>query len=334
MTNNHFLTVEGMNISISTAHGTIKAVRDASFTVERGKTLCIVGESGSGKSLTSLGLMNLLPKTATRTAKRITLGEHDLLTAGQRKMADIRGNLMAMIFQEPMTSLNPSLTIGQQMSEILMRHSGTPHREALKTALSWLERVGVPAAASRLDQYPHNLSGGLRQRVMIAMMLMCKPELIIADEPTTALDVSIQAQILFLLVSLQRELGMTMIFITHDLGVVSRIADKVAVMYGGQFVEIAPTKDLFHNPQHPYTQGLIDCIPIPRKTKPGAHLGSIPGSIPSLYGNTKGCAFAPRCQLVTENCHSGQLKLNQTNDLRAVRCLHPLGQTSQKERLL
>lgn len=319
-----FVQVENLNIEIATGRGTIHAVRDISFNVEKGRTLCIVGESGSGKSITSLGLMGLLPQVAKRSAARLQVGDTDLLSLNPRAMADVRGAKMAMIFQEPMTSLNPSLTIGEQMSEMLVRHRGASRRAAMERAAFWLEKVGIPAANSRLGQYPHHLSGGLRQRVMIAMMLMCEPEFIIADEPTTALDVSIQAQILYLLSSLQRELGMTMIFITHDLGVVSRIADQVAVMYGGQFVEIAPTAELFAHPQHPYTRGLIDCIPIPGKTEPGAHLGSIPGSIPSLAGKPEGCAFAPRCAFAQEPCLRGSLELKQTGAAREVRCLYPL----------
>lgn len=323
-----FIQVEGLNIEIATARGTIHAVRDVSFSVERGKTLCIVGESGSGKSIASLGLMGLLPQAAKRSATRLQVGSNDLLSLNRRAMADVRGSSMAMIFQEPMTSLNPSLTIGEQMSEMLTRHRGASRKAALEKAAFWLEKVGIPAATGRLGQYPHHLSGGLRQRVMIAMMLICEPEFIIADEPTTALDVSIQAQILFLLSSLQRELGMTMIFITHDLGVVSRIADDVAVMYGGQFVELAPTANLFARPQHPYTRGLIDCIPIPGKTKPGEHLGSIPGSTPSLAGKLEGCAFAPRCGYSTADCRAGTLALMETGPYQAVRCLHPIGSHS------
>lgn len=319
-----FVQVESLNIEFATTRGTIKAVRDVSFSVEQGKTLCIVGESGSGKSITSLGLMGLLPPTAKRNATRLRVGGTDLLSLDRRAMADVRGSRMAMIFQEPMTSLNPSLTIGEQMAEMLTRHRGSSRKQALEKAAFWLEKVGIPAATNRLRQYPHHLSGGLRQRVMIAMMLMCEPEFIIADEPTTALDVSIQAQILFLLSSLQRELGMTMIFITHDLGVVSRIADHVAVMYGGQLVELAPTADLFARPQHPYTRGLINCIPIPGKTKPGAHLGSIPGSIPSLAGKLQGCAFAPRCDFATANCRTDTLALREKGSDRAVRCLYPI----------
>lgn len=325
MTADPVVNVEGLSIDITTARGTIHAVRDVSFTVERGKTLCIVGESGSGKSITSLGLMGLLPGSATRRAARLELGGTDLMALGSRAMADVRGSRMAMIFQEPMTSLNPSLTIGEQMAEMLARHRGASRKLAFEKAAFWLQKVGIPAAATRIDQFPHQLSGGLRQRVMIAMMLMCEPEFIIADEPTTALDVSIQAQILHLLSSLQRELGMTMIFITHDLGVVSRIADDVAVMYGGQLVETALTADLFARPQHPYTRGLIDCIPIPGKTKPGAHLGSIPGTIPSLMGALEGCAFAPRCAYATTECRSGKLELTPNSANQSVRCLHPIG---------
>ncbi len=296
------LEVENLTVDIPVPSGMLHAVQGVSFTVEKGKTLCIVGESGCGKSLTSLAIMDLLPARAIRRADKLEHDGVDILNVGESRMADIRGNTMGMIFQEPMTSLNPAYTIGNQMEEILLRHKNVSRAKARERAVYLLEKVGITAAASRLRQYPHQLSGGLRQRVMIAMTLMCGPDLIIADEPTTALDVTIQAQILLLLAELQKEFQMGLILITHDLGVVARVADRVAVMYAGQLVEHGSAKQVFENPAHPYTQGLLDCIPIPGKTARGAHLGSIPGIVPSLVGDLSGCRFADRCAFRMDEC--------------------------------
>ncbi len=316
-----FVSVSGLDIDLEVPGGRLHAVRDSSFDIALGETLCIVGESGSGKSMTALGLMGLLPSNAHRSARRLRVGNHDLLSLNRREMADLMGREMAMIFQEPMTSLNPCYTVGNQMSEMLIRHLRMGRRPALTLARDWLDRVGIPPTAGRLDQYPHQLSGGLRQRVMIAMMLMCSPKLIIADEPTTALDVTIQAQILHLLAGLQRELGITMIFITHDLGVVSRIADRVAVMYAGQIVEMGRTREILRDPQHPYTRGLLECVPAPGKTRPGAHLGTIPGTVPSLVGQLSGCGFAGRCPHAAVGCRGEIPALTVRADGRQVRCL-------------
>ena len=301
------LDVEKLTVDIPLASGVLHPVQGISLHVDRGETLCIVGESGCGKSLTSLAIMDLLPSKARRDATRIRLGDQDLLNIGERRMADIRGNRMSMIFQEPMTSLNPAYTIGNQLTEALRRHRRVSADEARDRAVFLLEKVGITAAASRLGQYPHQLSGGLRQRIMIAMALMCGPDLIIADEPTTALDVTIQAQILHLLADLQREFETGLILITHDLGVVARIADRVAVMYAGQIVETGSAEQVFNAPAHPYTRGLLSCIPIPGKTRPGERLGAIPGIVPSLIGEIRGCHFASRCPLAHAAC--------QTNDV-------------------
>jgi peptide/nickel transport system ATP-binding protein len=315
------LEVESLTVDIPLAAGVLHPVRGISFSVEQGETLCIVGESGCGKSLTSLALMNLLPKRAIRKAARLTLGDTDLLAAGDKEMAAIRGNRMGMIFQEPMTSLNPAYTIGNQLEEALLRHRPVSRQEARDRAVYLLEKVGITAAASRLRQYPHQLSGGLRQRVMIAMTLMCGPDLIIADEPTTALDVTIQAQILHLLADLQKEFRMGMILITHDLGIVARVAHRVCVMYAGQFVEQGTVQDVFRNPLHPYTRGLLDCIPIPGKTPRGSYLGSIPGIVPSLIGDLTGCSFRDRCSFVRPGCEREiELKRHGGAD-RAYRCI-------------
>ncbi len=297
-------------VNIPVPAGMLKAVQGISFSVDRGETLCIVGESGCGKSLTSLALMDLLPSKAIRSADTLELDGEDLLQASQGRISDLRGERMAMIFQEPMTSLNPAYSIGNQLEEALLRHQKVSRAKARERAVYLLEKVGITAAASRLRQYPHQLSGGLRQRVMIAMALMCGPELIIADEPTTALDVTIQAQILLLLAELQREFNMGLILITHDLGVVARVADKVAVMYAGQLVETGTATQVFEEPTHPYTQGLLDCIPIPGKTKPGAPLGSIPGIVPSMVDEIPGCHFQQRCRHASTACALPGIELN------------------------
>ena len=316
------LEVEGLTVDIPAAAGVLHPVRDLSFSVQRGETLCIVGESGCGKSLTSLAIMGLLPKKARRIARTLSFEGTELLELSERRMGDLRGNSMAMIFQEPMTSLNPSYTIGNQLEEMLKRHRKASTREARERAIYLLEKVGITSAANRLGQYPHQLSGGLRQRVMIAMTLMCDPDLLIADEPTTALDVTIQAQILLLLAELQREFNMGLILITHDLGIVARVADRVAVMYAGQIVEFGSVKQIFENPTHPYTQGLLECIPIPGKTPPGTHLGSIPGIVPTLIGEQKGCSFADRCKYALAECAELRVDLRAAPDAGHVyRCV-------------
>ena len=291
---NRVLNVENLSIEIPLADGVLHAVDDISLHVDRGETLCIVGESGCGKSLTSLALMDLLPKKAIRKVSQLDLNGKSILGLTDKQMSNIRGNRIGMIFQEPMTSLNPAFTIENQMVETLSRHKSLTGNAATKLALEMLEKVGISPAQQRLKQYPHQLSGGLRQRVMIAMTLLCDPELIIADEPTTALDVTIQAQILDLLRQLQQDLNVGLIFITHDLGVVANIADRVAVMYAGQIVEEGSVFEIFDRPTHPYTRGLLQCIPVPGKVKRGEPLGSIPGMVPSLIGKPEGCRFSGR----------------------------------------
>ncbi len=258
------LEIEQLEVSFG---GRTSAVRGASLSVERGETHCLVGESGCGKSVTALSVMNLLARGARRSAKRLAFEGQDLQGLSDQGMAHLRGNAMAMIFQEPMTSLNPG-------------HRHASQRVATDRAADLLARVGITAPGMRLGQFPHQLSGGLRQRVMIAMALMCEPKLLIADEPTTALDVTVQAQILRLLAQLQRDLGLGMLLITHDLGIVARVAHRVSVMYAGEVVESAATAELFANPKHPYTQGLLRCVPVPGKTRRDEPLGSIPGTVP------------------------------------------------------
>jgi peptide/nickel transport system ATP-binding protein len=315
------LEVKNLYVDLPLPAGKLHAVRDVSFTVAKGETLSLVGESGCGKSMTALAIMNLLPSGAIRRAEILRFEGRDLTASGEHDMLGIRGARMAMVFQEPMTSLDPCYTIGNQLEEALLEHRKVSKKEARKRAVYLLEKVGITAAASRLKQYPHQLSGGLRQRVMIAMGLMCGPSLIIADEPTTALDVTIQAQILALLASLQSEFEMGLILITHDLGVVSRVADYVAVMYCGQVVETGRAEEIFQNPTHPYTRGLIDCIPAPGKTRPGQELGSIPGMVPTPIGDLRGCSFRNRCALAHEACRLDDIDLDEFAPGRRYRCV-------------
>ena len=315
------LDVQNLRIDIPVTAGMLHPVRGISFNVSRGETLAIVGESGCGKSLTSLALMGLLPKTARRTADKMDFLGEDIRHHRERQMASLRGVNMSMIFQEPMTSLNPAYTIGNQLEEVYLRHVSRNRNEARERAVFLLEKVGITAARNRLKQYPHQLSGGLRQRVMIAMALMCGPDLIIADEPTTALDVTIQAQILHLLAELQDEFHMGMILITHDLGIVARVADKVQVMYAGSTVEEGPCQTVFDQPLHPYTRGLLRCIPIPGKTERGAKLGSVPGIVPNLVGDLSGCMFRNRCAFAQAGCETLGTEPRRLGDGHAYNCV-------------
>ncbi|MBM7335157.1 MAG: dipeptide ABC transporter ATP-binding protein [Alcanivorax sp.] len=303
MSTESLLEIRDLSVTLPTDSSALRAVRGVSLDLRRGETLGIVGESGSGKSMTALALMNLLPPAARRQAAAIRFGDDDLAAMGEKDLAGrVRGRRIGMIFQEPMTSLNPVYTIGRQLIETMTIHGGTSVAAARRRAIELLEKVGLPDPASRLKQYPHEMSGGQRQRVMIAMALMNEPELLIADEPTTALDVTIQAQILHLLSELQRELGMAMILITHDLGVVSRAADRIAVMYAGDIVETGTTEAVLSAPRHPYTQGLLECVPGYREAS-ARRLGSIPGIVPSMTGEIRGCAFAARCPRAVPRCH-------------------------------
>ncbi len=307
-----------VNLRTGFADGT-EAVRGVSLQVARGETHCLVGESGCGKSVTALSVMNLLPRGARRSADVLRFQDHDLTRASDRDMARLRGVKMAMIFQEPMTSLNPAYTIGSQMAEVLERHRGASRAQALERAAMLLGRVGITAPGMRLAQYPHQLSGGLRQRVMIAMALMCEPELLIADEPTTALDVTVQAQILRLLQALQAEFGLALLLITHDLGIVARMAQRVSVMYAGEVVESGSAEAVFAAPSHPYTQGLLACIPGPGKTPRDEPLGSIPGTVPRIGRDFTGCAFRDRCGHASNAC-SGIIPRQDAAPDHAVLC--------------
>jgi peptide/nickel transport system ATP-binding protein len=321
------LTVDDLNIEIN-VHGVIrKIVRHVSFAIEKGKTLCIVGESGCGKSLTALSLMNLLPDNATRTTHEMRFADVDLSSLSERQWSALRGKRIAMIFQDPMTSLNPVFTVETQLTDVMMRHKKVSKQQAVDRAKYLLERVGITNPETRLKQYPHELSGGLRQRVMIAMALMCDPDLLIADEPTTALDVTVQAELLQLLRDIQKEFGIGMIFISHDLGLVSTIADDVIVMYAGDIVEAAPASRVFSHAQHPYTEMLIRCIPRPGITQPKSVLQSIDGNIPSFDKDVQGCRFYDRCPVKTDACKNTDITMRADNGHRYL-CLNP-GQMAQ-----
>ena len=304
--------------------GGTAAVRGISLTVEKGETHCLVGESGCGKSVTSLAVMGLLAKGGKREAARLSFAGEDIRDYDEKRMSRLRGDRMAMIFQEPMTSLNPAYTVGSQMTEVLRRHRGTPRAQAVDRAVELLTRVGITAPGLRLGQFPHQLSGGLRQRVMIAMALMCDPELLIADEPTTALDVTVQAQILRLLAGLQKDLGLGILLITHDLGIVARVADRVSVMYAGKVVESAPTAELFRAPRHPYTRGLLSCVPVPGKVKRDEPLGSIPGVVPRIPPGFTGCAFRDRCSFAEAAC-AGEIPRRNVGPAHEALCILPEG---------
>ena len=299
------LEVKNLHTVFFTNSGLFRAVDDVSFTVRRGETLAIVGESGCGKSVTALSLMRLVPDPPGRVVGgSVMLEGTDLLELDEAEMRDIRGNRISMIFQEPMTSLNPVMRIGDQIVEVVRLHREISAKDAWKQAVDMLRLVRIPEPERRAQEYPHQLSGGMRQRAMIAMALACRPALLIADEPTTALDVTIQAQILALIVDLQNKLGTGLILITHDLGVVAQTAQRVIVMYAGKKVEEATVEALFENPRHPYTRGLMASMPevITQETKADARLTEIPGMVPSLTNLPPGCAFAPRCKLAIDRC--------------------------------
>ncbi len=312
------LDVQELSVRFDTDDGAVHAVDRLSFTLQEREVLGIVGESGCGKTVSVLSLLGLLPSTAHVGGRALFAGS-DLLTAPPQRMRDVRGREIAFVFQEPMTSLNPSFRIGNQVGEVVRRHLGLDRRAARKRAVELLDLVRIPAPARRIDEYPHQLSGGMRQRVMIAMALACDPKILIADEPTTALDVTIQAGILDLMRDIRERLGTAIILITHNLGVVADIADRVIVMYAGRKVEEAPVRDLYAQPQHPYTIGLLGAIP-----RPGAgRLREIPGRVPALSELPAACLFAPRCPRADELTRSQRPELREVREGHLVACFHP-----------
>jgi len=323
------LEIENLSVAFPSKNGMVRAVDGVSMTLEKGEVLGIVGESGSGKSVSMLALMGLVPYPGRVTADRLSFEGRDLKSLSERERRALTGKDVAMIFQEPTTSLNPSFTIGYQLAETLRIHEGMDRKAARHRVIELLQQVGIPAPESRLSAYPHQLSGGMNQRVMIAMAIACNPKLLIADEPTTALDVTIQAQILDLLLSLQRDRGMALILITHNMGVVSDTSERVAVMYAGQIMEQRPTQSLFASPQHPYTAALLAARP---EASEGGRLATIPGVVPGAYDRPPGCLFAPRCAYATPLTDKVRPGLRPWSD-GLIRCHYPLGDPTRDERI-
>ncbi len=317
------LEVSKLATHFNTFDGTAKAVNDVSFSMKRGETLGIVGESGSGKSVTALSIMGLIRRPGRIAGGRIMFDGTDLPALPEGRMQEIRGNRISMIFQEPMTSLNPLAKIGDQIGEMFTRHMGVGKREGRDRAVEMLERVQIPSPAKRAGEYPHQMSGGMRQRVMIAMALSCNPEILIADEPTTALDVTIQAQITDLMLQLKEEYNTGILMITHDLGVIAEMAKQVVVMYAGKVVETGDVMSIFEDPAHPYTRGLLRSTPrLGQRSKKGRiRLREITGTVPSLYNLPEGCAFYPRCPEAMEKCRETPVSLTAYGEQRSVRCL-------------
>ncbi len=313
------LRVEDLTVKFFTSDGIVHAVDQVSFTIEEEEVLGLVGESGCGKSVTSLAIMRLLPVPPAKiTSGKVFFDGKDLLQLSDAEMRKIRGNVISMIFQEPMTSLNPVITVGKQIAEAIVTHQNVSMEEAKKKSIELLKLVGIPNPEKRYDDYPHQMSGGMRQRAMIAMALACNPKLLIADEPTTALDVTVQAQILDLIAQLKDSFGMSVLLITHDLGVIAEMCNRVIVMYAGQIVEEAPCIDLFESPLHPYTDGLLKSIP---KLEPGKKpLHTIEGSVPNAMDLPAGCRFHPRCPFAFDLCREKVPKLVNVNQHRRVRC--------------
>jgi len=314
------LEVRDLSTHFFTEEGVVRAVENVSFEIHAGEILSLVGESGCGKSVTGLSILKLIPTPPGRIVSgEILFDGRNLLQLEEKEMERVRGNDISMIFQEPMTSLNPVFTIGDQIMEAITLHQGVDRTEARKRTIEMLDRVQIPSPETRIDAYPHQLSGGMRQRAMIAMALSCQPKLLIADEPTTALDVTIQAQVLRLLKEIQREMGMAVMLITHDLGVVAEIADRVAVMYAGRIVEVASIEAIFSQMRHPYTRGLLDSIP--QLTEKKKRLNAIPGQVPNPMGLPVGCKFHPRCYLMIEDCKKEEPPLFQANGDHLSRCI-------------
>ena len=318
--------VEDLHVTFASREETVRAVNGVSFTLMPGEVLCIIGESGSGKSVTLRALMRLLPRRRTVISGRMRVGEHEILALDERTLARMRGAVVSMVFQEPMTALDPVYTVGRQIGETVRRHTGCDQRTARARALELLELVHIPSAERRLDAYPHELSGGLRQRAMIAMALSCSPQLLLADEPTTALDATVQVQVLILLRRLQRELGMGMIFVTHDLGVAAEIADTIAVMYAGRIVEVGSVAQVLSDPQHPDTAGLLAST-VHGQDK-DRDIDAIPGSPPDMRLLRQGGSLAPRCARRTSLCRSAVPETRAHAPGRLVACFNPTGDSS------
>ncbi|RNB79681.1 ABC transporter ATP-binding protein [Brevibacillus panacihumi] len=314
------LEVDGLQVAFKTHGGTIQAVRGVSFTLHKGETIAIVGESGCGKSVTAKSIMRLIPEHIGKIVggKMLFQGK-DLAQLPEKEMREMRGSQISMIFQDAMTSLNPTISIGEQIMEGIIRHQKVPRSEAKRQATEILQLVGIANPESRLKQYLHQFSGGMRQRIMIAIALVCKPAILIADEPTTALDVTIQAQIIELFQTIQRKTGVSIIMITHDLGVVAKIADRVNVMYAGKVVESGPVREIFYNPQHPYTKGLLSSMPRLDADR-NIPLSPIPGTPPDLFAPPAGCAFAARCEYALEVCRAHQPEETQLGSKHVVSC--------------
>ena len=319
MRKEHSLFVKDLETSFFTRRGVVRAVNGVSFEISPGERMAIVGESGSGKSAMALSLLRLIPRPGRIVAGSVELNGRDIMGLSERELCQVRGNEVGMVFQDPMTSLNPVMRIQEQMTPLMRRHLGIDSRAAIDRAVDLLKQVGIPDPESRLRSYPHELSGGMRQRVLIAIALSCHPDLLIADEPTTALDVTIQAQIVALLKGLSEEMGTAVLFITHDFGLVARFAHKVAVMYGGRFVEYGPTREIFANPQHPYTKGLLRSIPTISGEKP-ERLLQIEGSPPDMRDIGTGCSFMPRCPVAVAKCATELPALEERHPDHSAAC--------------
>jgi peptide/nickel transport system ATP-binding protein len=313
------VSVEGLRIRFTTPDATVNAVNGVDFALERGRVLGILGESGSGKSVTLRALIGLLPRGRSHVEGRITVAGHEITNMSEAELREVRGTKIAMIFQEPMTALDPVFTIGEQIAETIVRHEGVSRAEAYRRALALLEMVQIPSAARRLKSYPHEMSGGMRQRAMIAVALSCRPAVLLADEPTTALDVTVQIQIIVLLRQLQLELGMAVVFVTHDVGVAAEVADHIAVMYAGRFVETGPAEAVLRSPAHPYTAGLLASTVL--GAVQGQRLEAIQGAPPDMTALPPGCSFAPRCRFAEPRCRDTLPPEFALASDHAVRCL-------------